>query len=88
MGIEVTPDVEESTEPPICPFTETNTQPNVTNHLHTKPCDTDTKSISHTDHTTPLEPQASKEGPDQNAHLIEPPELASLLHTDLRCVSV
>ncbi|KAJ5510610.1 ATPase P-type K/Mg/Cd/Cu/Zn/Na/Ca/Na/H-transporter [Penicillium expansum] len=84
MGIEVTPDVEESTEPPICPFTETNTQPNVTDHLHTKPCDTDTKSISHTDHTTPLEPQASKEGPDQNAHLIEPSELASLLHTDLR----
>jgi len=84
MGVETTPDVEESTEPPICPFTETNPQPNVTNRLHTKPCDTDKNSISHTDNTTPFETQASKEEPDQNAHLIEPSELASLLHTDLR----
>lgn len=89
MGVEITPDVEESTEPPICGFTETNPQPNVTNRLHTKPCDTDKKSIPHTtDHTTSLEPQASKKEPDQSAHLIEPSELASLLHTDLRCVSV
>lgn len=84
MGVETTPDVEESTEPPICPFTETNPQPNVTNRLHTKPCDTDKNSISHTDNTTPFETQASKEEPGQNAHLIEPSELASLLHTDLR----
>ncbi|KAJ5592750.1 hypothetical protein N7537_009654 [Penicillium hordei] len=83
MGVETTPDVEESTEPPICPFTEIN-QPNVTKRLHTKPCDTDKKSISHTDNTTPFELQASKEGPGQSAHLIEPSELASLLHTDLR----
>lgn len=87
MGVETTPDVEESTEPPICPFTETN-QPNVTNRLHTKPCDTDKRSISHTDNTTPFETQASKEGPGQNAHLIEPSELASLLRTDLRCVNI
>ncbi|KAJ9487723.1 hypothetical protein VN97_g5583 [Penicillium thymicola] len=84
MGVETTPDVEESTEPPICPFTEETNQPNVTNRLHTKPCDTDKKSISHTDNTTPFEPQARKEGPGQNAHLIEPFELASLLHTDLQ----
>lgn len=88
MGVETTPDVEESTEPPICPFTETNPQPNVTNRLHTKPCDTDKNSISHTDNTTPFETQASKEEPGQNAHLIEPSELASLLHTDLRCVNI
>lgn len=89
MGIEITPDVEESTEPPICPFPETNHQPNVTNRLCTKPCDTDKKYISYTpDHTTPLEPQASKEGPGQNAHLVDPSELASLLHTNLRWVNV
>ncbi|CAI7565423.1 unnamed protein product [Penicillium palitans] len=84
MGVETTPDVEESTEPPICAFTETNPQPNVTNRLHTKPCDTDENSISHTDNTTPFETQASKEEPGQNAHLIEPSELVSLLDTDLR----
>ncbi|EKV04264.1 hypothetical protein PDIG_90210 [Penicillium digitatum PHI26] len=81
MGIEMIPDVKESTEPPICPHTETNPQPNVT-YRYTKPCDTDKKSISLSDRTTSFEPQASKEGPGQNAHLIEPSELASLLHTD------
>ncbi|CAI7606402.1 unnamed protein product [Penicillium glandicola] len=81
MGVEITPDVEESTEPPICPFTETKPS-NVTNRLDLKP-DTDTKSISHTDRTASSD-LPSKEGSDRNAHLIEPSELASLLHTDLR----
>ncbi|KAJ5816662.1 ATPase P-type K/Mg/Cd/Cu/Zn/Na/Ca/Na/H-transporter [Penicillium robsamsonii] len=82
MGVEITPDVEESTEPPICPFTETNPQSNVTNSC-TKSCATDKNPISQTDHTASLG-QPSKEGSDQNAHLIEPSELASILHTDLR----
>ncbi|KAJ5428094.1 ATPase P-type K/Mg/Cd/Cu/Zn/Na/Ca/Na/H-transporter [Penicillium cf. griseofulvum] len=84
MGVEITPDVEESTEPPICPFTETNHQPNVTNSPCTKPCATDKKPIPDTDYTASSEPQPSKEKSDRNAHLIEPSKLASLLQTDLR----
>ncbi|KAJ5154321.1 ATPase P-type K/Mg/Cd/Cu/Zn/Na/Ca/Na/H-transporter [Penicillium coprophilum] len=84
MGVEITPDVEESTEPPICPFTEINPQPNVTNTLCTKPCATDKNPISHTTGHTASSNQSSKEGSDRNAHLIEPSELALLLHTDLR----
>lgn len=87
MGVETTPDVEESTEPPICPFTEINSQSNVTNHSGTKPSDINEKSILRTNDTpAPLDSLASKERPDQNAHLIEPSELASLLQTDLRYV--
>lgn len=88
MGVEITPDVEESTEPPICPFTEISPQSNVTNHLNPKACAIDEKSITHTtDTSAPLDPGPSKERPDQNAHLIEPSELAFLLQTDLRYVS-
>ena len=87
MGVETTPDVEESTEPPICPFTEISSQPNVTDRSDTKPCAIDEKSILRANDTpAPLDSRASKE-PDQNAHLIEPRELASLLQTDLRYVS-
>ncbi|KAJ5780723.1 ATPase P-type K/Mg/Cd/Cu/Zn/Na/Ca/Na/H-transporter [Penicillium paradoxum] len=84
MGVEIIPDVEESTEPPICPFTEIS-QTNVTNHLDPKPGSINEKSISYTaDHAAPLDPELNKERPDQNAHLIEPSELATLLQTNLR----
>ncbi|KAJ5124465.1 ATPase P-type K/Mg/Cd/Cu/Zn/Na/Ca/Na/H-transporter [Penicillium bovifimosum] len=81
MGIDLTPDVEESTEPPICGLPENNHH--VTRCLEAKPCDIDEKPISRaTDASAPSEPGVDRE-PDQDAHLIEPSELADLLETDL-----
>ena len=88
MGVETILDVEESTEPPICGYKDPSSHPNVKSHLDSQPCAIEEKSISHTnDRRAPLD-QLNKESPDDNAHLIESSELASLLQTDLRCVQI
>lgn len=88
MGVTVessTLDVEESTEPPICGYTEPSSKPNVASPLEIRPCASDEKNTSYTsDHPAPVDLPPSKEDPCQNAHLIDPSELAPLLGTDLR----
>ncbi|KAJ5306033.1 hypothetical protein N7508_005048 [Penicillium antarcticum] len=86
MGVTVdsTLDVEESTEPPICGYTEPSSNPNVASPLNIKPCATYEKSISLTTDHPAVDLPPSKEDPGQNAHLIDPSELATLLGTNLR----
>ncbi|KAJ6009074.1 hypothetical protein N7522_004090 [Penicillium canescens] len=85
VNVESTLDVEESTEPPICGYTEPSSKPNVASTLDIRPCATDEKSISHkSDHPAPVDLPPTREGSDQSAHLINRSELATLLKTDLR----
>jgi Na+-exporting ATPase len=86
MGVETVLDVEESTEPPICGYKDPSPKPNVTSQSDSQPCDTEEKSISHTSDRSVRANPPNKEIPDDNAHLIEPSELASVLQTDLRYV--
>ena len=87
VSVESTLDVEESTEPPICGYTEPSFKPNVASTLDIRPCATDEKSLSHTsDHPAPVDLPPSREDSYRNAHLINPSELATLLKTDLRYV--
>jgi Na+-exporting ATPase len=86
MGVETVLDVEESTEPPICGYKDPSSQPDVTSQSDAQPYVTEEKSISHTNHRPVPLNRPNKESPDDNAHLIEPFELASLLQTDLRSV--
>jgi Na+-exporting ATPase len=87
VTVESTLDVEESTEPPICGYTEPSSKPNVASTLDIRPCAIDEKSISHkSDHPAPVDLTPTREGSDQSAHLINPSELATLLKTDLRYV--
>ncbi|KAJ5540255.1 ATPase P-type K/Mg/Cd/Cu/Zn/Na/Ca/Na/H-transporter [Penicillium frequentans] len=78
MGIETLPDVEESTEPPICGYTESSTNSHATNSLSFELCD------------EKLEPSINPEGQCtiddrlKDAHLLEPVHIASFLHTDLQ----
>jgi Na+-exporting ATPase len=89
MGIETSPDVEESTEPPICPCTghlqdqHTNVasngvevQSSVVNEKSNKPSNGKPPSI-----------EPAKENPAESAHLVDPAHLTVLLQTDLRYVS-
>ena len=50
VNVESTLDVEESTEPPICGYTEPSSKPNVASTLDIRPYATDEKSISHKSH--------------------------------------
>jgi Na+-exporting ATPase len=87
VNVESSLDVEESTEPPICGYTKPSSKPNVASTLDIRPCAIDEKSISHpSDHPAPVDLPPSREDSDQNAHLINPSELATLLKTDLQYV--
>ncbi|KAJ5235709.1 uncharacterized protein N7469_004877 [Penicillium citrinum] len=94
MGIETTPDVEESTEPPICACTEPHSHANRTS-LSFEPCDPKEKSTtlpSTATHNPPTLKQqhTSSESADRgedrlrNVHLLEISELARLLGSDLQ----
>lgn len=99
MGIETTnPDVEETTEPPICPFTESiSHSPATAVSLSWEQCDTNEKqsadsrvsrSLSSTTRQHALrEFPGGSEDHVQNAHLFEPCDLAALLQTDLQYVN-
>jgi Na+-exporting ATPase len=96
MGIETTPDVEESTEPPICSCTEPISHEAPTS-LNPEPCDPKEKPTTplptHTslpvlpERHTSTEPTESKEDQLQNAQLLEPLQLTTLLRTDLQYVA-
>lgn len=101
MGIESSPDlVEESTEPPICPYTAPFSNPNATQtSLSFELGDTNEKShstIAHrlsadTNGRPPLAPAAPQSiAPDKiyNTHLLEPNEIVSLLKTDLQYAEI
>ncbi|KAJ5212093.1 ATPase P-type K/Mg/Cd/Cu/Zn/Na/Ca/Na/H-transporter [Penicillium cinerascens] len=80
MGIETLPDVEESTEPPICDFTEPTTNPHATASISFEPCHPDEKS-------TPTPGRSSSEileDQAKHAHLLEPSDIAALAQTDLQ----
>lgn len=84
MGIETLPDVEESTEPPICDFTEPTTNPHATASLSFEPCRPDEKS-------TPTLGRSSREileDQTKHAHLLEPSDIAALAQTDLQYVEI
>lgn len=80
MGIETLPDVEESTEPPICGYTESSTNSHETNSVNFELCD------------EKLDPSINQEGQCavddrlKNAHLFEPAHIASFIYTDLQYV--
>lgn len=93
MGIETLPDVEESTEPPICALRESNSNPHGTAALSFEPCDANEKPTrAPTSHSLPLsadlhaspEPLQSLEDQIRNTHLLEPAQIAELLQTDLK----
>lgn len=85
MGIETSPDVEESTEPPICPCTGhlQDQQTNVaSNRVEAQSCVVDEKSNKPTNEKPPsIEP--AEENPEGNAHLIDSSRLSAFLQTDL-----
>ncbi|KAJ5683461.1 hypothetical protein N7462_006626 [Penicillium macrosclerotiorum] len=92
MGIETPPDVEESTEPPICAFKEPKFNPHATAAISFEPCNTNEKPTSRpasnslsarVEPHTPREPLRSQEDQSKNAHLLEPSDIATLLRTDL-----
>jgi P-type Na+/K+ transporter len=91
MGIETLPDVEESTEPPICALREYNLNPHGTaalsvEHANEKPTPAPTThslSPSIDLHVSPESLQGS-EDQIQKTHLLEPARIAELLKTDLK----
>ncbi|OQE28878.1 hypothetical protein PENSTE_c003G04443 [Penicillium steckii] len=93
MGIETTPDVEESTEPPICGFTNAHSHATRTS-LSFESCDPKEKPTTlppqPTNKSTPVQQQVSNEQTERsedrlrNAHLLEISDLASLLRSDLQ----
>ena len=97
MGIETTPDVEESTEPPICGFTNSHSHAARTS-LSFESCDPKEKPTTlppqPTNKSTPVQQQVSNEQTERsedrlrNAHLLEISDLASLLGSDLQYVMV
>lgn len=95
MGIETLPDVEESTEPPICALREYTSNPQGTTALSFEPCDANEKpTLEPTSHSLPPsgdlhvspEPLKSLEDQIRNTHLLEPARIAELLQTDLKYV--
>lgn len=94
MGIETTPDVEESTEPPICPCPDSISHAAPT-ALNSESCDPKEKPeklvVSPATHSlsTCLEKRQLTETTEgrehflKNAHLLEPNQLTALLETDL-----
>lgn len=99
MGIETTPDVEESTEPPICPCPDPISHAAPTT-LNSESCDPKEKPeklvVSPATHSLPAnleqrEFTGTTEGKEhflKNAHLLEPNQLTTLLETDLQYVEV
>lgn len=96
MGIETLPDVEESTEPPICALREYTSNSQGTATLSFEPCNANEKPTrAPTIHSLPSsadlhaspEPLQSLEDQIRNAHLLEPARIAELLQTDLKCVA-
>ncbi|KAJ5137387.1 ATPase P-type K/Mg/Cd/Cu/Zn/Na/Ca/Na/H-transporter [Penicillium atrosanguineum] len=99
MGIETLPDVEESTEPPICGFTKSISNPHAattaTASLNSQPCAPIEKSTPAPDHSLPPtnaqgtwpDPLETPSDQAKNAHLVEPPDFAALLQTDLHLPS-
>lgn len=94
MGIETPPDVEESTEPPICACTESIAHVNPAG-LSFEPCDASEKHTptpaSHicpagTDQRTSFEHLERHENQASNSHLWEPEEAADFLQTHLQYV--
>ena len=97
MGIETTPDVEESTEPPICCYTEPISPSNATQtSLSIDQGDTNEKSGIAINQLSPAGTDQHilpglLEKPEhqiKNAHLLEPSEVVALLCTDLQCVKI
>jgi Na+-exporting ATPase len=92
MGIETLPDVEESTEPPICGFTKSKPKPHATARLSFEPCNPSEKPTPAPSHVlSPTnyqgawpDPLDKPNGPTKNAHLVEPLDIAALLQTDLQ----
>lgn len=80
MGIETLPDVEESTEPPICGYTESSTNSHATNSLSFELCDEKLKP------SIDPEGQCTIDDRLKDAHLLEPAHIASFLHTNLQYV--
>ncbi|KAJ5644539.1 ATPase P-type K/Mg/Cd/Cu/Zn/Na/Ca/Na/H-transporter [Penicillium longicatenatum] len=78
MGIETLPDVEESTEPPICGYTESSTNSHATNSLSFELCDEKLNPSIHP------EGQCTVDDRLKNAHVLEPSHIASFLDTDLQ----
>lgn len=96
MGIETLPDVEESTEPPICALREYTSNSQGTAALSFEPCDANEKPTRvPTSHSLPLsvdlhasaEPLQSLEYQTRKTHLLEPARIAELLETDLKYVA-
>ncbi|KAJ5892104.1 ATPase P-type K/Mg/Cd/Cu/Zn/Na/Ca/Na/H-transporter [Penicillium subrubescens] len=92
MGIETLPDVEESTEPPICALREYTSNSQGIAALSFEPCDANEKPTRvPTSHSLPLSvdrhastgPLQSLEDQIRNTHLLEPARIAELLKTDL-----
>ncbi|KAJ5167793.1 ATPase P-type K/Mg/Cd/Cu/Zn/Na/Ca/Na/H-transporter [Penicillium canariense] len=92
MGIETSPDVEESTEPPICGLKEHTSNPHAIAALSFEPCDTNEKPTSApASHSLPAgadlksssDALQSLDGQVRNTHLLEPSDIAGLLQTDL-----
>lgn len=96
MGIESSPpDVEESTEPPICPYSKENhpgkdTPPvdvegkgsleiGQTGLIPTDP-NCDAKEL----HAESLRPRSNFKDPSQHAHVIDPDALAAALNVDIK----
>lgn len=96
MGIETLPDVEESTEPPICGLIEATSNPHATASLNLEPCDPIEKPTPASNHSLPPinaqgawpDPLETPRDQAKNAHLVEPPDIAALLQTDLQYVEI
>lgn len=95
MGIATDPDVEESTEPPICGLKEpTSSLPTTGATVGCEQGDINKKQpaksgASHSLFSSPHKhatPELSESPADQlqNAHLLDPSDLATLLQTDLQ----
>lgn len=91
MGIETSlPDVEESTEPPICPYQkESKSQPN--DHPSDVKPDPQTENRTQEQNPTPLKSTSNNptrqddlRGLLQYPHTVEPEQLAVLLDVDAR----
>lgn len=99
MGIDTTPDVEESTEPPICAFTNSTLSSTAAagrssceqREIDEKPPATLRASYSLRSGTCQYESQETSrdfEKDVKNAHLLEPSDLATLLQTDPQYVLI
>lgn len=96
MGIATTPDVEESTEPPICGLKEpTSSSPTTAatlscdqREINKKPTASETSPSLFSSPHQQARQELSEGSADQvkNAHLLDPSALAILLQTDLRYI--